>query len=163
MAAADVARLKGDAFEAAQSFRCVNPGTRCEVKGLDALCLPQFLDDQRRLVLKAGLLLFLDHLKSLRELHDQDKAGICLDEFFDYRRTKEDLMSYVTTFKRNYNEARDQAGLVINEVGLSHLLLSRSGLPEQKKDDVRLKMNFDMAQHEVLSSTMCRMAKQEQA
>ena len=141
----------------AMSFRLVRNGTT--YVGDDAVALPTDTASGQT----SGIRQFLDALKNNQELHDQDRAGVVLDAFLDIRRGQEDLLSFINNFSMAYEEAQEQAGLQMNSIGLSHIMLTRCGLPQKKVDDVLLHVGGDRSQYELIKSLISRMAKQEMA
>ena len=111
----------------------------------------------------SGIKQFLEMLKNTQELHDQDRASVVLDQFLEMRRGQEDLLTFVNGFVMAYEEAQEHAGLTVNNVGLSHMLLSRCGLPQKKIDDILLHVGGDREQYDVIRSLTSRMAKQDVA
>ena len=84
-----VSRLGGSCFQAAMEFRLERSGT--VLIGDDAVCaphLPATVDVHGHVTAPeqpAGITVLLQQLRNAYELHDQDRAGIVLDEFFDVR------------------------------------------------------------------------------
>ena len=70
------------------------------------------------------------------------------------------LLQYITQFKLKYEEAELKATLNLNEVGRTHLLLKRSGLPEKYIDDLKLKIDGDLSKYEEIVAILTRLAKE---
>ena len=159
-------RLKGGAFRLAMKLRCTQQdGT--VVTGDVALAspaLPAYVDPntgREYPETKSGvqhLLMSLDHAYGS---HEQDMQTTSLDDFFGHVRGHSALMDYLTGFRLRYEEAEEMCGLQINAVGLSHLLLKHSGLPERLLDDIRLKVNGNLENFTEILGLLRRMAKSE--
>ena len=92
-------------------------------------------------------------------LDDQDSVTVALDHFFSFRRNNLALQEYVNEFTGRYDEAESAAGLQINQVGLSHLLLNNSGLSDKAKDDLKMRLDGDTSRYTELKKLILRMAR----
>jgi len=102
-------------------------------------------------------------LRTLRErygLDVQDTQTIALEGFFTYaRRGRLPLQEFISDFMSKYEEAETQAGLTINNVGLSYLLLKQSELPEKVVDDIKLQLHGDLGRFLELKTLLLRLAR----
>lgn len=77
-------------------------------------------------------------------LHPHDESTIVLGDFFDpanQTQPRQDSVSFIQERDLEFGEAEEKAGLGMNNVARSHLLLARSGLPERIIDDLKLKVD----------------------
>ena len=77
----------------------------------------------------------------------QDQAAQDIDDFLELRRGQKDLNSYLVEFDYRYDHAKQSSGLVINEVGLSHLLFKYCGLDQTTKAHLKMQVNFDLRRY----------------
>ena len=96
-------------------------------------------------------------------VHDQDATTMSLDVFFDQHCGNLPLQLFLTQFDLKYQDANQRAGLAINDVGLSHLMLSASGISEKTIDDVKLQMQGDMSRFNEIKAIVSRLTKNQQA
>ena len=111
----------------------------------------------------AGIVHLIHRLKDAFEIHDQDKQGEILDEFWDTRRGSGSLQDFLLRFRQRYEEAESKAGLQLNDIGRTHLLFKWSGLPHRRIADIKLHHNGDLTQFSNIFSMISRIAKQEMA
>ena len=165
------ARLQGLPRRRAMEFRVerLNAAEEMQVHvGDDALVLPAWRDtrdipdDEKLPSQDTGLQQFLRALGKEYDKDEFDVAGNSLDEFFDHRR-KGSLLTYIHDFEAKYSEAASKAGLTINDVGRSHLLLKYSGIDKHRKGDLLLKIDGDWSRYQTLQVYMIRLAKHEDA
>ena len=162
-------RLKGSANTTALKLRLERPITAQPPafdQGADALVrqsTAEIRDPQTGVVtqpyIPSGLVRLLKILQDRYGLDEQDTVGVALDHFFDYARTHQGLQEYINDFAQRYDDAEQKAGLSINAVGLSHLLLKRSGLSDKSKDDVKLQLGGRLDNYEALRTLLLRMAR----
>ena len=103
-------RLLDKAFEAAMHMKVVRNGQT--YTGDAALALGKvnaILDPNDGTVMvpesPAGIVHLIHRLKDAFEIHDQDKQGEILDEFWDTRRGSGSLQDFLLRFKQRYEEA----------------------------------------------------------
>ena len=158
-----VSRLKSTPFRQAMSFTIVRDGVT--YRGDEAVSLPAVAEDQARGVQAehSGIRQFLDVMKGLYELHDQDRVGIVLDAYFDCRRGNSDLPQWIAQQEMAFDDAVEEGGLQMNAVGRSHFLLKNSDLAEKKLDDVKLHVGGDLSQYPAIRGLLMRMGKQDQS
>ena len=160
-----VSRPQGTIFKAAMSFtitRTIN-GVKVVYRGDEAVALPPLTAIQNNGVEEqAGIRTFLNQQKAIYELHDQDRVGIVLDSFFDCQRGNLDIPTWISQFELAYEDAMEEGGLVMNDVGKSHFLLKLCGMGDNKLDDIRLHVGGDLNQYRALVSLMMRTGKHDQ-
>ena len=123
--AAVMSRLDGQALKIAQDLQIVRYSTEQEqmltYSGVDALSLharvagtsPRGVEYP---VADSGIKVFLDKLKAMYELDDQDQAWTSIDRFFSYKQTPHvDFQSYVFEWQRLYDEAERLGGRTLSE------------------------------------------------
>ena len=71
------------------------------------------------------------------------------------------MLNFLARFRLNYSVAKESAGLVINDVGKSHLLLKWAQLSDKRYDDIKLKVDGDFTRFEEIYALLSRMAKGE--
>ena len=72
------------------------------------------------------------------------------------------LADYCTAFLVRLETAAEKAGLLINNVGKTHLFLKHAGLTTKFIDDIYLKINGDREQFQEVYNIVQRTAKQHQ-
>eukprot|EP00959_Pyramimonas_sp_CCMP1952_P429217 8989548-Pyramimonas_sp.AAC.1 len=73
----------------------------------EAMALPAIPADAAPGVARehSGIIQSLDKLRSVYELHDQDRVGIVLDAYFDCRRGNSDLTTWIAQYEMAYEDA----------------------------------------------------------
>ena len=100
-------------------------------------------------------------MSDLYGLADLDHTRQSLQTFFGLRRGNADLRSFMTQFTMYYDEAIEHAGLQINGVGKSFLLMELAGTTEKRKEDIRIHTNGNITNHNELYNMLGRLAKTE--
>ncbi len=70
----------------------------------------------------------LEELRGEFVLHEHDDATLKIDDFFDFHRGKLPLTQALRELDAKYDDAEEKAGLAVNAVGRSHLLLKTCGI-----------------------------------
>ena len=89
----------------------------------------------------------------------QDTTTATLETFFDLRRSNLPLQEYLNEFQLRYDDAEDKAGLQINDIGKTHLLLKYIDLPPKLLDDIKLKVSGDMSRYHEIVKLLHRLSK----
>ena len=89
----------------------------------------------------------------------QDQAAQDIDDFLELRRGQKDLNSYLVEVEYRYDHAKQSSGLVINDVGLSHLLFKYCGLDVTTKAHLKMQVNFDLRRYPAIKASMQTSAK----
>ena len=114
------------------------------VTGINAVAALQQLHPITGLVVaKYGYEMILLALESVYGPEEQNVKGKTLDKFFLLYRGNGALLDYGTAFKIRYEAAEEKTGLVLNEVGKTHLFLEHAGLNPKFVDDIMLKVDGD--------------------
>ena len=109
----------------------------------------------------AGASVLFSALQSEMGTHEQDMQIASLEAFFNHQRTTgQSLLDYMTMRRAVYDGAEATAGLVLNPVAKSFLLLRSSGISEKQKYDFRLQISGDLSRFEDLCQIMLRFANQ---
>ena len=95
-------------------------------------------------------------------VHSQDQQIVALDAFFGHHRGSLSISDYLTMWRLTYEEAQDQSGLQINNVGKTYLLLKKSGFTEKQKHEFRLQVQGDMSRFEELTAVINRFARSDE-
>eukprot|EP00959_Pyramimonas_sp_CCMP1952_P445566 9328689-Pyramimonas_sp.AAC.1 len=111
----------------------------------------------------SGIRQFLDTLKTVYELHDQDRVGMVLDAYFDCTRGNSELTNWIAQCEMAYDDACEEDALQMNMVGTSHFLLKNSDLSEKRIDDIKLHVGGDLAQYQAIRGQLMRLGKQDQS
>ena len=137
-------RLRGGAFKQALRFSVARDGQN--YTGENAFALEAREEDQQQGLdaQPSGLQQFLAWLGREYGLHEQDNVSVSLRKFFTYSRGHRELTQYISDFELVYDEANDTAGLEINAVGRSHMLLEGAGIGQKRIDDIKLKVDGDL-------------------
>ena len=163
-------RLKGAAFQIANTIRenrlDLTTGLAREMVGDELLAQPshdawQNAAGQQFPAEPAGATL-LQALTREFGMQEQEMNIQSLDAFFLHHRGNMNLSDYLTMWRMTYDEANQNSGLEINNVGKSYLLLRTSGLSDRLKDDIKLKLDGNLARFEDLMTILQRMAHAEQ-
>eukprot|EP00959_Pyramimonas_sp_CCMP1952_P175470 3667039-Pyramimonas_sp.AAC.1 len=127
------------------SYTIVRNGT--SYRGDEAMALPYVTANPAAGIEgeHSGIRQFLDKLKTIYELHDQDRIGIVLDGYFDCRRGNGDLTTWIAQYEMAFDDACEEGGLQMNMVGKSHFLLKNSDLQDRKIDDIKLHVGGDLS------------------
>ena len=159
-------RLKGGALRVALTLRVPIPQAQGGgfVTGDAALVrptVPALVIDGVEVepMFPSGIASLLRKLEERYGLDAQDRIAVCLDGFFDFKRGRLPLQEYLNEFEVRYEDAEARAGMVMNDVARSHLLLRGSGLSESKLDDLRLAVLGDMTRYRDLMTLMQRLAR----
>ena len=120
-------RLQGRANSLALELRVTRQDGTVLV-GDSALAFPGETATQHAAAVKAGLQALLEVLARHYGIEPEAQTAQHIDDFLDLRRGSKDLNTYLVEFDYRYDHARSSAGLVINNVGLSHLLLKHLSL-----------------------------------
>ena len=107
---------------------------------------------------QAGAQYLIQVLTQTYELTEQDQSIAALDSFFKYTRGSLSLIDFLTMWRLCFEEAETRAGLQINNVGKSYLMLRASGLSERAKVDFRLQVGGDLNRYEDLAQVINRFA-----
>ena len=105
------------------------------------------------------------HTREVKAMVDDNLNILCKARFWPTPASLQALYAAMPSkaepVRHNYNYS--ECGLTVNNVGLSHMLLSRCGLPQKKIDDILLHVGGDREQYDVIRSLISRMAKQDVA
>ena len=171
--------LKGRAYKTAMKLKIQrvredvnNPGqlTLATLTGDDAIAEPASdavvrpADGQVLLPAQpSGIRAMLERLRTQYALHDQDLSGVALDDFFDHSRGHASLIEHIEFMEDKYDDAEERAGLNMNNITKTHLMMKTSGLPEKLQDDLLLKVDGDRNRYEELKALILRITKKQQA
>lgn len=177
-----VGRLKSDAYKTAMATKIQrvqnleDPGRPgvfnlrvATLTGDDAICSPAsdaVLGEGGVLLLPAqvsGVRAMLETLRGEYVLHEHDEATVKLEDVFEFSQGKQTLLQGIRSLDKSLDDAEEKAGLGMNNVGRSHLLLSRLNIPEKLADGIRLKVDGDMSRYNDIKSLIRRIAKRQQA
>ena len=76
---------------------------------------------------------------------DEAQTTRALEMFFEHKRPhNQELQEFAAEWDLRYEEAKEKAGLDINNVAKSYLWMKQSGLPQRHLDDLRLQLHGDM-------------------
>ena len=92
---------------------------------------------------------------------DQGTQWAQVKSFLNHRRGRNSLQDYLTEHDLCWDEAQ-QAGLGMNNVGRTMLLLDYSGVDEIKKDNILLLVNHDLNRYDEVRNHLDKMAKRQQ-
>ena len=92
---------------------------------------------------------------------DQGTQWAQVKYFLNLRRGRNSLQDYLTEHDLAWDEA-SSAGLGMNNVGRTMLLLDYSGVEEQKKDNIFLLVNHDLDRYDEVRNHLDKMAKKQQ-
>ena len=165
-------RLKGGALKLALTLRVPTPLAQADninngwFVGDEALIRPAVQEERDpgtgnliQPALPSGVQTLLRLLENRYGLDHQDKVTSSLDAFFDFRRERLSLQEYLNEFEVRYDDAETRAGLRMNEVARSHLLLRWSGISRDKQDDIRLHVNGDMNRYSDIVQLLHRLSR----
>ena len=164
-----VGRLKGAAYRVAMKVRSQRQDgtTLTGDAAVAAPAEPEITDPVSGVVTHeasfSGLQLVLNALQAAYGEEEQDVQGLALDRFYNLWRGNGSLADYCTAFKLRYETAEEKAGLSINAVGLTHVLLSHVGLHPKSIDDIYLKVDGDRSLFGRIFNLLMRTAKQHMA
>ena len=115
-----VSRLKSTPFTQAMSFSIRRQGVT--YRGDEAVSLPAVEADPVNQIQAehSGIRQFLDMMKNLYELHDQDRVGIVLDAYFECRRGNRELTAWIAQQEMAFDDAVEEGGLQMNAAGRSN-------------------------------------------
>ena len=91
---------------------------------------------------------------------DQDQQSIDLDDFLDLRRGRHTLQDYLIEFEHRYDKAGSSSGLVINDVGRSHMLLKYCQI-DGRTAQIMLLVNHNLARYDDIFGHLSRIAKSD--
>ncbi|CAK0865187.1 unnamed protein product [Prorocentrum cordatum] len=163
-------RLRGAAFQIANSIRAnrldLSTGLMREMIGDELLAQPSHEAWQNAAgesfpAEPAGATVLLNALQKEFGMQEQEMNIQSLDAFFMHHRGSLSLSDYLTMWRMTYDEANQNSGLEINDVGRSYLLLRTSGLSDRLKDDIKLKLDGNLSRFEDLMNLLQRMAHAE--
>ena len=100
-------------------------------------------------------------LKTKYGATDQDQQSVDLDDFLDLRRGRHTLQDYLIEFEHRYDKAGSSSGLVINEVGRSHMLLKHCQIDGRTRGQLMLLVNHDLNRYDDIFSHLQRIAKSD--
>lgn len=163
-----VGRLKGNAYTTAMKTKV----TRQVPDGLGGLEIQNLTGDDaisapaiEAIVAADGAIIQAAQHSGVRTnfaLHENDEATISLDGFFEFARGRRTLGDYIHERDNRYDEAETRAGLLVNNVAQSHLLLKKPGLPDKLRDDLILKVDGNMDRYTEPKALLSRIAKKQQ-
>ena len=105
--------------------------------------------------------ILLDRLEQEYGVHTQERTTVALDTFFNYSRRNSTLQTFLTNWRLFYDEAEEHAGLHINDVGKTYMLLRMSGSPHKLIDDLKLKIDGDLSRFGEIYTYLSRLVKSE--
>ena len=155
--------LRADRFDTNLRVRTIMVG--------DEFCFqpshPALVDPQTGALLAAeepaGAAFLLSALQAEYGVQDQNMSISALDAFFSHSRGALNMSDYLTMWKMTLEEADMLAGLQMNNVAKSYLLLRTSGLPERAKDDLKMHIQYDLSRFDELFGLMQRMSTRDSA
>ena len=104
-------------------------------------------------------------LRILTQQHgadDQQQITGIIDQYDDLRQGRMSLLDYLNEEATLFEDASRLANYGINDVARSHKLLKHSSLSDERKDDLLLKLNFDLARYDELRRLLEKLAKSKQ-
>jgi hypothetical protein len=155
-----VGRLKSSAYRLALKIRIRRQDGQL-ITGDEAVNLPrqQAQPAQGLPASPSGLEQIISDLRAAFGDDAQDLQAFHLDKFFELHRGSHSLIDFLTAFKLKYEAAEEHAGLMINQVGLTHLLLAKAGLTQRFIDDLMLKVDGDRARFDDIFKLLMKFSK----
>jgi hypothetical protein len=106
----------------------------------------------------AGATLLMNALWREYGVHEQDMSISSLEAFFTHTRGNLPMNDYLIMWKLTFDEAHQMAGLEINDIGKSFLLLHNTGLSQRDQRDFKLQIGGDLRRFEELTAVITRFA-----
>ena len=111
-----------------------------------------------------GIRIFLDKLKNMYHLDDQDQAWTSIDRFFSFKQsTSMDFQTYVFEWQHLYDEAEKLGGLQLSEPAICWLFWSRTSFSDKIIADLRLTVRGDLTKWQEMITLQLKICKHEYA
>ena len=169
--AAIMSRLDGQALKIAQDMPITRYDTNIEanrtVYGLEAISLPERAagvspNGTEYPYQDSGIKIFIQNLKTMYHLDDQDQAWTSIDRFFSFKMLPHmDFQTYVFEWHHLIGEAEKLGGLTLSEPAKCWLFWSRTNLSDKALADLRLQVKGDLTRWREMVNLHMRICKNE--
>ena len=159
-------RLVGRAQRIALELRLIRPDGTYDTgdAALVRLSVDQVLDPSDGVTvlqhhIPSGVQALCNALKQAFGETEETATTKSLELFFEFRRpASQDLQEFAAEWELRFEDARNKAGLDMNDVAKSYMWLKQANIPQRHQDDLRLQLHGDLSRFNDLRTLALRLA-----